>query len=145
MSKEYLKLKLPFVDVEAKIEVSRRKWQNFSYLHKEGKDFFYYDNSEQIAKERAEILNVKFEYNVEYWQEVNKLNKEDFKKLGIWVTFEYINSNSSTRVFITIEATEENPNVEYKCFQSCGFNEVGKIEKYYELAQRLLEIEGGVI
>ena len=83
-------------------------------------------------------------YDKEYWQEVNQLNKKDFEKLGILVIIENTNSKFPTGIFLTIDATENYPNVEETSFQSCKFNEVEKMQKYYELAQRLLEIEGGV-
>jgi len=89
------------------------------------------------------ILPVSKIYDKKYWKRVRELNKEEFEKLGIWVWFEYINFDVCTKVLITIEETEKYANVKELSFPSCGFDELEKMQKYYKLAQRLLEIEGG--
>ncbi len=69
------------------------------------------------------------EYNRKYWEQVQSLNKKELEEMRIYL----IVDNTS---IVWFEERSENFSLPW-----CKFNEVDQMQKYYEIAQRILEIK----
>jgi len=83
-------------------------------------------------------------YDKEYWRQVTILNRDEFETLSKFKNLrQYGNVKEFKNINLSFYIQSNRIKFDYDSFELpyCKFNEVEKMQKYYEIAQRIIEIE----
>jgi hypothetical protein len=129
---EIVDLILPdtFNKEKAKLELLQRYCEHRTQTLVEFQEWFQL-NAPHYIKELDEILNTQPKYDREFWEKVEKLNKENFKKISIQMDFSAY--YDFKKIYFNNDVKENN----HKSSSYFDLHELDLINKQYRLLQEI--------